>query len=178
MSDRPLVERTLAGDKLAFEALYDKYGRLVRAICYDATREMTAAQDLGQEVFLRAYTKLPTMKNSDNFGGWVCGIARLAGKEWRRKKGRDRHEFNENLAAIAPAPAIEDEEDERLNVMRDAMGELDEQERFALHAFYLQGQSAMEARMTMDLSQSGFYKLLDRARSNLGRAIKSRQEAS
>ena len=176
MSDRELIERTLAGDKVAFGELYDEYARLVRSVCYSATGELNAAQDLAQEVFLRAYTKLQTIKNPDNFGAWVCGIARFAGKEWRRKKGRDKHEFDENLPQTASA-AEETSEDERLSLMREAMADLDEQERFALNAFYLRGQSATEARTVMELSQSGFYKLLDRARANLGKAIRQRQEA-
>lgn len=176
MSDQDLVERTLAGDKVAFGELYDQYARLVRSICYDATGELNAAQDLAQEVFLRAYTKLPTIKNPDNFGAWVCGIARFAGKEWRRKKGRDKHEFDENLPQTVSAeePLVEDD---RLGLMREAMTDLDEQERFALNAFYLRGKSATEARTVMELSQSGFYKLLDRARTKLGKAIQQRQEA-
>lgn len=175
MPDRDLVERTLGGDKVAFGKLYDEYARLVRSICYDATGELNAAQDLAQEVFLRAYTKLPTIKNRDNFGAWVCGIARFAGKEWRRKKGRDKHEFDENLPQTASAEEVT--EDDRLSLMREAMTDLDEQERFALNAFYLRGQSATEARNVMELSQSGFYKLLDRARTKLGKAIRQRQEA-
>jgi RNA polymerase sigma-70 factor (ECF subfamily) len=175
MSDKELVEQTLNGDKTAFEDLYDKYARLVRAICYDATADMNAAQDLGQEVFLRAYRRLHTIQNADNFGAWVSGIARLAGKEWRRKKGRDRHEFDENISETPARPL--DEEDERLGIMRQAMGELNDDERFALHAFYLCGQSATQARLTLEMSQSGFYKLLERARGNLGRAVKARQGA-
>ena len=173
MSDKALIEQTLAGDKKAFEQLYEQYVRLVRAVCFDATGDFAAAQDLAQEVFLRAYSKLSTIKNKDAFGAWVTGIARLAGKEWRRKKGRDRHEFADTLPETLADP--EPDQDERIYCMRKAMLELPENERLALHAFYLCGQSATEARKTLELSQSGFYKLLDRAREHLGRAIKANQ---
>ena len=53
---------------------------------------------------------------------------------------------------------------------------LGEDERLALHAFYLQDKSAEEARRIMGLSRSGFYKLLDRARAKLRRQLAYNQE--
>lgn len=176
MSDKELVERTIAGDKSAFECLYDKYAPLIRAVCFDTTRELSTAQDLAQEVFLRAYTKLTTLDCPSKFGSWITGIAKLAGKEWLRKKGRDRHEFDDKLTLTLAIP--ESDEDERLTLLREAMADLEEQERLALHAFYLQGKSAEAARMLLEMSLSGFYKLLDRARHKLERGITHRREAS
>ena len=53
-SDANLVEAVLSGDRSAYTDLYDRYARLVRAICYDATWDLNHSQDLSQEVFLRA----------------------------------------------------------------------------------------------------------------------------
>lgn len=174
MSDRDLVERTIAGDHAAFACLYDQYAPLVRSICYEATAELSSAQDLTQDVFIRAFDKLSAMKNPDSFGGWVAGIARYAGKEWRRKQRRDRHEFQDQLPNTYVVEASND--DARLAAMREAMSELDEHERFALDAFYLQAQSVSAARSVLQMSQSGFYKLLDRARHKLGRAIQVKHQ--
>ena len=54
--------------------------------------------------------------------------------------------------------------------------ELDEQEQFALDAYYLQEKPVQEAKGTLGLSTSGFYKLLDRARKRLGNAVQSKQQ--
>lgn len=48
---------------------------------------------------------------------------------------------------------------------------LEENERLALHAFYLQGKSVEEARRMTGFSHSGFYKLLDRAHTKLQRQL-------
>jgi len=176
LSDKELVERTIAGDKRAFECLYDKYAPLIRAVCFDTTRELPSAQDLAQEVFFRAYTKLSTLDYPANFGGWLAGVAKHTCLEWRRKKSRDRHKFNDTLpVTLAISQPVEDE---RLTLLQEAMKDLSEHERIALHAFYLQGKSAEAARSLLRMSLSGFYKLLDRARHKLERGITHRREAS
>ena len=45
-SDRELIQAVLAGENTGYEKLYDRYRPLVRAICYDTTRNLTDAQDL------------------------------------------------------------------------------------------------------------------------------------
>ena len=172
VADDELVQRAIAGDETAFESLYDRYAKLVRLVCYETTRDVGVAQDLAQEVFLRAFVKLADIENADRFGSWLAGIAKLVSLEWIRKKGRDKHQFDEDLHS--KVAAYEPDEDERIAIMHDAMNDLGEDERFALHAVYLQGQSAKAARKVLDLSQSGFYKLLDRARGKLERAISLR----
>jgi len=84
-----LVRAVLAGQRAAYEKLYDRYASLVRAVCYDTTRNLADAQDLAQDVFLRAYEKLAQLRDPDRFGNWLVAIARLRSREWRRKKLRD-----------------------------------------------------------------------------------------
>ena len=56
--DRELVRVTIAGDKAAYGQLYDRYAPLVRAVCYDRTGNLADAQNLAQDVFLRAYEEV------------------------------------------------------------------------------------------------------------------------
>ena len=92
-SDRELIQAVMAGEKTAFAELYDRYGPLVRAISYDTTRNFTDAQDLAQDVFMRAYEKLKHLREPELFGRWVVAIARLRCKEWIRETSRrqDKH---------------------------------------------------------------------------------------
>jgi RNA polymerase sigma-70 factor, ECF subfamily len=57
-----------------------------------------------------------------------------------------------------------------------AIARLPQRERLALHLFYLQERPAEVAQETMRLSRSGFYRVLDRARRRLRRAIGLTQE--
>ncbi len=172
--DAELVASTRAGDVHAFGQLYDRYARLVRAICADATRDLTASQDLAQEVFLRAFQRLNDLREPAHFGAWVVGIARLAGKEWLRRQSRDRHHFEADMEHGPRQP--DTETDDRLATVLDLLGDLPEMERLALHTFYLQGRKADEGARTLGLSRSGFYKLLDAARRRLTHRFRQTQE--
>jgi len=173
-SERELIQAVLAGEKKGYEKLYDRYGPLVRAICYDTTRNLTDAQDLAQDVFMRAYEKLGRLRDLDIFGKWIVGIARLRCREWRRQRLRsqDRHVGLDDaeLAIVNPS------NDDRIEQLRKMMTALPEKERLALHAFYLQGKSADNARRIMGLSRSGFYRVLERARKRLEQLMPGEQE--
>ncbi len=164
-SDRELIQAVLAGEKTGYEKLYDRYGPLVRAICYDTTRNLTDAQDLAQDVFMLAYEKLGRLRDRDIFGKWVVGIARLRCKEWRRRRsqGRDKHVGLDDTGLAIANPS----NDDRIERLREMITTLPEKERLALHTFYLQDKSADNARRIIGLSRSGFYRLLGRARKRL-----------
>ncbi len=173
-SDRKLIQAVFAGENTAYEKLYDRYAPLVRAICYDTTRNLADAQDLAQDVFMRAYEKLERLREPGLFGRWVVGIARLRCKEWRRQKLRSQNKnvgLN-NAQAVAPDPP----DDSRIELLREMITTLPEKERLALHTFYLQGNSADNARRIMGLSRSGFYRVLERARKRLEQLLIAEQE--
>ena len=173
-SDRELIQAVLAGEKASYEKLYDRYGPLVRAICYDTTRNLTDAQDLAQDVFMRAYEKLGRLRDRDIFGKWIVGIARLRCKEWlrQRSQGRDKHVGLDDTELAIANPS----NDDRIERLREMITTLPPKERLALHTFYLQGSSAEVARRIMGLSRSGFYRVLDRARKQLEQLMITEQE--
>jgi RNA polymerase sigma-70 factor (ECF subfamily) len=173
-SDKTLIRALFAGDKAAYEKLYDRYAPLVRAVCYDTTGNLTDAQDLTQDVFMRAYEKLEYLRNLESFGKWLIGIARLRCKEWRRQRLRSQNKnvgLN-NAKAVVPNPS----DNSRIELLQKMITTLPEKERLALHTFYLQGNSIEAARRILGLSRSGFYRVLERARKRLERLLIAEQE--
>lgn len=173
-SEIELVRAVVAGDRAAYGILYDRYAPLVRAVCHDDTRSLADAQDLAQDVFLRAYQRLGEFRRPESFGPWLIGIARRRCLEWRRQKARERRKHGASQtdpAADASLPGHSEN-----GQLLSLLGALAENERLALHAFYLQDKSAEEARRIMGLSRSSFYKLLDRARMKLRRRLEQQQE--
>jgi RNA polymerase sigma-70 factor (ECF subfamily) len=173
-SDKTLIQAVLAGNKKAYEKLYDRYASLIRAVCYDTTGNIADAQDLAQDVFMRAYEKLDRLRNRESFGKWLIGIARLRCREWRREKLRNQN----NSAGLTDIKAVAPEmtDDNRIELLRQMIRTLPERERLALHTFYLQGNSAERVRMIMGLSRSGFYRILERARNRLEKLMPEEQE--
>jgi RNA polymerase sigma-70 factor, ECF subfamily len=171
--DGTLVIGALNGDRAAFAELYDRRARLIRAVCYDQTGDTHSAAELTQEVFLRAYRDLRLLHAPDKFPIWLIGIARQVCREWRRKRGRERRAMAEFADRRALADQWADPPDARLMELREAIAgtaahglcrrSLTEQERLALHAFYLQDRDVEDARGVLGLSRSGFYRVLSSA---------------
>lgn len=173
-TDGALASAALRGDRSAFAELYDRRARLIRAICFNTTNELHSAADLTQEVFLRAYSKLDSLREPESFSAWLTGIARQVCREWRRGRGRDRR-----MACPLPrdieSAACDRQPDPRLATLREALAKLPERERLSLQAFYLQGLDAEQARGVLGLSKSTFYRVLANARERLA-AIHRREE--
>jgi RNA polymerase sigma-70 factor (ECF subfamily) len=183
-----LVQAVLRGDREAYGVLYDRYARLIRAICRDHTNDPHAAADLGQEVFLRAYGRLGTLADRDRFGAWLVAIARNVCREWHKEQRRpgpsatplgtrDSEASCEGQCGTAVADTVGDDLDasERAAALRAALAELPERERTALHAFYVQEQSVEQIRNLLGLSRSGLYHVLAAARRRLAGMLR-RQE--
>jgi len=163
--DAELTRRILAGDREAAGVVYDRYAPLVRAVLLDATGSLPDADELLQEVFVRGLTQLARLRKPDRVGAWLVAIARRQGKDFRRRAGRQRQWFT--AFTDHPAPGTLTAVGDTASLVRDAVRELPERERMAVHIHYLCGEPAEIARRTLGLSQSGFYKLLGRARSRL-----------
>ncbi len=70
------VRRAAAGDRAAFAALVARYWRPVRAWLYGLCGEFHTAEDMAQDVFLRAWKSLPKLANAEVFRVWLFRIAR------------------------------------------------------------------------------------------------------
>src|SRR5262245_20309866 len=121
MSDTAeLVVRAREGDPSAFGELYDRHARLVRAICFDATAHLASAEDLAQEVFLKAHQRLHQLREADRFLPWICEIARRAGRDCRRRPQREVPLPDEWSGAEAAKPA----EEPQVAELREAIRQL------------------------------------------------------
>ena len=166
LSDKQLVEATLSGDKEAYGQLYDRYAKLVRVMCYDTTQDLTLAQDLAQEVFLRAYNLLERLEEQDKFGPWLTTITKNIAREYRRGKFRDRHVY---VGDDMPEQESQDHQDQNLisEEINQALQKLPENERLALHVYYMQDQKAKDACRILKVSRSALFRLLEKARKSL-----------
>jgi RNA polymerase sigma-70 factor (ECF subfamily) len=74
-SDIDLARQAGSGDELAFEEIVRRYGPRVFRIAGRFFRQRSAVEEIGQEVFLRAYTQLGTYEGRGSFEGWISRIA-------------------------------------------------------------------------------------------------------
>ena len=75
MEERQLVRLAQEGSPAAFEELVAKYQSKVFSMALSFTRNREAADDLAQEVFLKAYLALPRFHGKSEFGTWLYRIS-------------------------------------------------------------------------------------------------------
>ena len=73
--DEALVARILAGDAPLFERLYRRYHARTFALAYGMTGQRERADDLTQEIFLRAYQRLDSYHRRSRFATWFYRLA-------------------------------------------------------------------------------------------------------
>lgn len=81
-----LIKKAKAGSRVAFERLADQYyGNIFRMIYY-RTQNYMDAEDLTQEVFLKAYRGLSRLADEEHFKGWLFRIAVNRVHDFHRRK--------------------------------------------------------------------------------------------
>ncbi|WP_298867980.1 sigma-70 family RNA polymerase sigma factor [uncultured Gimesia sp.] len=170
LDDAELVALTLREDREAFGILYDRYARWVRAVVYPTTGSREELQDITQEVFLRAYKNLPDLNEAAQFRYWVVAISRRVSQERSRSRRRDRHRY------IGDAAETEDQNEimtgEEIKLVLRETAQLPENERLAIHAFYLEGKDVEATAKLLNMSRSGVYAALQRACKKLAQRLR------
>jgi RNA polymerase sigma-70 factor (ECF subfamily) len=87
------VARATAGDRQAFEALYRVHVNRVFALCVRMTNDRSSAEELTQDVFVRAWQKLSLFRGDSAFGTWLHRLAVNVVLNARKTEGRDRRRF-------------------------------------------------------------------------------------
>ncbi len=70
-----LVRRAQAGDVPAFEQLYRENVRRIYATCLRLCGDVTRAEELTQDAFVRAWEKLPGFRGDSAFSSWLHPLA-------------------------------------------------------------------------------------------------------
>jgi RNA polymerase sigma-70 factor (ECF subfamily) len=89
-SDEALVRRAGDGDQVAFEVLYRRLGGRVYALCLRMSGDERAAEELTQDVFVRAWEKLDSFRGDSRFSTWLHRLAVNLVLQDRRQRGRRR----------------------------------------------------------------------------------------
>ena len=75
LSDRRLVQRSLAGDPAAFEKLVKSHERLVAHIVYRMIRTERDREDICQDIFIKVYRNLASFQFKSRLSTWIATIA-------------------------------------------------------------------------------------------------------
>ena len=88
LDEDELITRTQNGDTEAFNPLIRKYQQRVYNLIYRRIRNHEAAEDICQEVFLKAWRALPNFQRKSIFYSWLRRIAVNCSIDFIRKQKR------------------------------------------------------------------------------------------
>tara|TARA_Y100000768_G_scaffold388520_1_gene384925 strand:+ start:3520 stop:4086 length:567 start_codon:yes stop_codon:yes gene_type:complete len=73
--DDQIIEKCLSGDIDSYKFLVQKYQARIINTCYKYTKNIRDAEDVAQEVFLKAFQNLSNFKFDSKFYSWIYRIA-------------------------------------------------------------------------------------------------------
>jgi len=144
---KTLVEWAQGGDRAAFGELASRFQGMVYAIALRRLGNHSEAQELCQEVLVKAMQKIHQLQAPAAFGGWLRSITvRMAINRRVRRAPLIATEPQTLEATLAESKTPLDTAlaSERAAEVRGGMARLGEMDRHTLEAFYFRGQSLAE----------------------------------
>ena len=148
-----LVTLARAGDRAAFGELVERFQPAVYALALSKLRNPNEAQELTQEVFIHAMTKLEQLRDAHCFVSWLRQITvRMAINRLTRRG----HFYGATPEVLSNAPDVTDtpletlvRAENRAEVLT-GLGRLKASDRDTLEAFYLRGRSLKQMSREFD----------------------------
>ena len=153
--DGYFIRQCLSGETGAFSFLIEKYKAAIYSLAYSKVGNLHDAQDIAQEVFIKAYRRLSTLKRTDKFRPWIYAItSNICTGFLRRQSNRPDSEYAEDIDEdILEQPSVSAHQNE-LNhqLLREALSELPEIYRQVISLYYLGGMKGREIAVFLGLS--------------------------
>ena len=98
LNEKDLIRKAKQGDMLAFEELILKHEKIVYNLALRMMNHSEDAQDIAQEVFLKAYRSLANFDERAAFSTWLYRITHnTCIDEMRKRKGKQSYSLEEEL---------------------------------------------------------------------------------
>ena len=175
-NDIDLIQRTLEGDERAFTALVNKYQKWIHTLVWRKIGDFHIAEEITQDIFLKVYRKLSTLKPPENFPGWLYVIASRHCMTWLRKK-------RQPTTSLDAMPTAELEElcytqykttyseevslEHHRELVKRLLQKLPESERTVVTLYYLAEMTSEEISTFLGVSPNTIRSRLRRARKRL-----------
>ncbi len=174
--DAQLVNQFLTGDENAFTRLVKKYQKSVHALAWRKVDDFHTAEELTQDTFLKAYQKLSTLKNPNQFAGWLYVIADRLCIDWHRKQKPSMESLETTSGEEIEESSYRHYEDEqreeasaehRQRHIRSLLEKLPESERTVVTLHYLGEMTYKAISEFLGVSPNTVKSRLQRARNRL-----------
>ena len=175
--DEYYIEQTLNSNVNTYSFLVEKYKHMVFTLILRIVKNREEAEEVAQDVFVKAYKNLSNFKGDSKFSTWIYKIAYNASldaikRNKRQVKTDDIDSFYDgNLENVQDA--LNDlHEKERKKVINEAIYKLNEEDRIILTLFYFEELSIKEISKIVNLSNDNIKIKLFRSRKKLASILK------
>ena len=175
-TDEQLVLDTLDGSREAFQVLVERHQARLFGLARHYLRNSAEIEDLVQDTFLKAFSRLETFQSQSSFYTWVYRIGKNTILDHLKRKGRspvmameDPEETlggaTEGRSGRLPGPDSQMMTQEIVDITRSVLAELPDIFRDVLILRELEGLSYQEISETLDVSIGTVESRIFRARS-------------
>jgi RNA polymerase sigma-70 factor, ECF subfamily len=177
--DHILIEEILSGTLASYDTLMERYQNLIFKIAYSFGKNKENAMDISQNIFLKAYQKLNTLKGQNSFKAWLSRIAYHEGINWTRKHN-SAVQFERIETTNEPESDLPSREDELLaneykHELMQSLFSLNTKYRLAVVLRYYQNMSIKEIAATLKCSEGVVKNMLFRSLQRLRLILQQKQ---
>jgi len=168
LSEGQLLRQFVAGrDEVAFEALVARHGPMVLGVCRRMLGDSHDAADAFQATFLLLVRKAGSLRDADQLGPWLYGVAFKVAARARSSSARRRDRERQEVRSEAlEETSVLDQTDLR-GILDEELNRLPEKYRRPLILCYVEGQTHEEAARRLRCTTGMLRGRLDRAREKL-----------
>ena len=174
--DVALIRRILTGDEIAFAELVKKYQKQVHVLAWRKIGDFHIAEDITQDVFLKVYQRLHTLKDPKQFSGWLYVITTNLCSTWLRKNRIQTQPLEDAETTMIQRDAysqhvVEERKNTAVETQREVvkrlLAKLKESERTVMTLHYLGEMTCEEISKFLGVSAGTIKSRLQRARNRL-----------
>ena len=177
LDEAELITRTRNGDTEAFTPIVHRYRERIYKLIYRWIRHHETAEDLCQEVFLKAWQALPRFKGEALIYSWLYRIAVNCSKDYLRKQKRqfvfaceelpDNADDRLQMTQMQPGPEEILEREELRGIISECVRQLPFHQHHVFSLHYRDGLLIKEIALRLNKSESTIKSHLYHARQKL-----------
>ncbi|MBN8865183.1 MAG: sigma-70 family RNA polymerase sigma factor [Sphingobacteriales bacterium] len=173
LNDNEIISKVLSGDQQAYSLLVSRYQNFVFTLVLRFVKSREDAEEVAQDVFIKAYRALADFKGASKFSTWLYTIVNTTSLSFLRKKKLEVHSLdNERVFEVADSidsgmQANQIEARSRVDMVNKAIGLLGGDDAEIITLFYKGEQSLDEIAQILGIEPNTAKVRLHRARGRL-----------
>ena len=171
-SDSFYIDKVLNNNVNAYASLVDKHKDMVFTIALRIVRNREDAEEIAQDVFVKAYQALATFKKESKFSTWLYRIVHNTAISKTRKKQFETTDLNYDIVENYSEDDINEDlnrldNNEQKKVINTVLKKLNPEDHMLVTLYYFKEYSTEEISEIVNISQSNVKVKLHRIRKKL-----------